>query len=71
MEGSMLQVMIGSLWLRQTLSGHIQLDVVVSYVGMSAGSTIIMLCSVIRSRSGFIISAEFYCHWAPIEGGDG
>lgn len=47
-------------FLCQTLSGCVQLDVMVSYVGMSGGSTIIMLCSVIKSRSGFITSAKLY-----------
>ena len=62
MEGFTLQVMIGSLrlLLHQMLSGHVQLDVMVLYIGMSGSSTIIMLCSVIKSRSGFIILAELY-----------
>ena len=62
MEGSTLHKVIGSfgLLLCQTSLGHVQLEVVVSYVGISGGSAIIMLCSVMRLISGLIMLVELY-----------
>lgn len=62
MEGSTLHKVIGSfgLLLCQTSLGHVQLEVVVSYVGISGGSAIIMLCSVMRLISGLIMLMELY-----------
>ena len=62
MEGSTLHKVIGSfgLLLCQTLSGRVQLEVIVLYVGISGDSVIIMLCSVMRSISGLIMLVELY-----------
>ena len=62
MEGSTLHKVIGSfgLLLCQTLSGPVQLKVMVLYVGISGDSVIIMLCSVMRSISGLIMLVELY-----------
>lgn len=58
--GSISQIVIGltELSLLQTLSGCMQLEVAVSYICIPRGNVICMLCLVMRSRSGFIISAE-------------
>ena len=48
------------LSLHHMLSGCVQLEVVVSYVCMPGGNGICMLCSVMRSSSGFIMPAELY-----------
>ena len=62
MEGSTLHKVIGlfGLLLCQTLSGCIQLEVMVLYVGIFSGNVITMLCSVMRLISGLIMPAELY-----------
>lgn len=68
MEGSTSHRVIGSfgLSLRQMLSGCVQLEVTVSYVGISGGSAITMLCSVMRSTRGLIMPAVLYRCWLSL-----